>query len=83
MFIVLGVVFLTYWIAQIVFVQRHLRWTYTLEKSDTRDAERSVSVIHPIKDLDFELDDNLDSWLHQNYRGFIEHIFSFQDPDDG
>jgi ceramide glucosyltransferase len=80
--IVLGVIVGAFWVAQIVFVHRHARWTYSPQQSEERDAKRSVSVIHPIKDLDFELDQNLDSWLHQDYPGPIEHIFSFQDPDD-
>ncbi|MEJ2068952.1 MAG: glycosyltransferase [Syntrophobacterales bacterium] len=79
---ILGVIFCLYWVAQLVFVRQHLRWTYTPQPSDARDIARSVSVIHPIKDLDFELQKNLDSWLSQDYGGPIEHIFSFQDADD-
>jgi len=41
-----------------------------------------VSVIHPIKDLDFEFEKNLESWFNQDYKGKVQHIFSFQDPDD-
>lgn len=78
----LGGLFCTYWVAQLIFVYLHLRWTNTLLKSDERDADAPVTVIHPIKDLDFELDRNLDSWLQQDYTAPIQHIFSFQDPDD-
>jgi len=80
--LVLGGIFCIYWVAQIVFAHRHVRWTYTPQPAEEKDAGRSVSVIHPIKDLDFELDRNLDSWLSQDYRGPIEHIFSFQDAAD-
>ena len=78
----LGGIFCTYWVAQLVFVYLHLRWTNTLLESSAEDADLPVTVIHPIKDLDFELDRNLDSWLQQDYAGRVQHIFSFQDPDD-
>jgi ceramide glucosyltransferase len=77
-----GAVFGIYWIAQIVFVYLHLRWTNALVTSDASDAAVPVTVIHPIKDRDHELELNLDSWLRQDYRGAVQHIFSFQDPDD-
>jgi ceramide glucosyltransferase len=80
--IALGAVFGIYWIAQIVFVYLHLRWTNALVPSDMSDAGVPVTVIHPIKDRDHELELNLDSWLRQDYRGAVQHIFSFQDPDD-
>jgi len=80
--LVLGAVFGIYWIAQVVFVHLHLRWTNTLVRSDESDAATPVTVIHPIKDRDHELEQNLDSWLGQDYRGAVQHIFSFQDPDD-
>lgn len=51
-------------------------------KSDGRDEDQGVSIIHPIKDLDFEFEKNLETWLNQDYRGIIQHIFSFQQPDD-
>jgi len=50
--------------------------------SDEEDEKVGVSVIHPIKDLDFELEKNIESWFAQDYRGPVEHIFSFQTPDD-
>src|SRR5512137_1436792 len=78
----LGVVFGAYWVAQIVFVALHLRWTNALIRSDDSDRATPVTVIHPIKDRDHELERNLDSWLRQDYRGAVQHIFSFQDPDD-
>jgi ceramide glucosyltransferase len=77
-----GAVFGIYWIAQIVFVYLHLRWTNALVTTDASDASVPVTVIHPIKDRDHELELNLDSWLRQDYRGAVQHIFSFQDPDD-
>jgi ceramide glucosyltransferase len=81
--LVLGGIFVLYWTAQLVFAHHHVRWTYTPTPAEARDAfSRSVSVIHPIKDLDFELEQNLDSWLSQDYGGLVEHIFSFQDAAD-
>lgn len=80
--IALGVLFCVFWIAQLVFVSLHLKWTNSLLNSGNKDEAVGVSVIHPIKDLDFELEKNIYSWLDQNYKGPVEHIFSFQDPDD-
>jgi len=51
-------------------------------KSNRDDEKYPVSVIHPIKDLDFELEKNLESWMNQYYKGPVQHIFSFQDPED-
>ena len=77
-----GILFCTFWIAQLVFVKLHLGWTNKLLKSDDRDDGVPVTVIHPIKDLDFEFEKNLESWFNQDYRGALQHIFSFQDPED-
>ncbi|HHV99432.1 MAG TPA: glycosyltransferase [Clostridiaceae bacterium] len=79
---VVGILFCSFWIAQLIFVRTHLKWTNTIIESDERDAEVPVSVIHPIKDLDFEFEKNLESWMHQNYKGKVQHIFSFQEADD-
>jgi len=78
----IGVVFCAFWILQIVFVKLHLNWTNKIIESDERDEAVPVSIIHPIKDLDFEFEKNLESWMNQNYKGKVQHIFSFQDPDD-
>mgnify|MGYP001351550127 FL=1 len=78
----IGALFCTFWIAQIVFVKLHLNWTNRLIESNECDEAVPVSVIHPIKDLDFEIEKNLESWMNQNYRGKVQHIFSFQEPDD-
>ncbi len=51
-------------------------------KSSRSDVEYPVSVIHPIKDLDFEFEKNLKSWMDQYYKGEVQHIFSFQDAQD-
>jgi hypothetical protein len=51
-------------------------------KSTVLDAESHVSVIHPIKDMDFELEKNLASWKNQEFTGKVQHIFSFQNPED-
>jgi len=80
--IILGILFCSFWIAQLVFVYLHLHWTDTIIESDERDEKVPVTVIHPVKDLDFEFEKNLESWRNQNYRGKVQHIFSFQDPDD-
>ncbi len=78
----LGAVFGAYWVAQLIFVSRHLAWTNAVVPSDDSDAAMAVTVIHPIKDRDHELELNLDSWMRQDFRGAVQHIFSFQDPDD-
>jgi len=80
--IAIGTLFCSFWAAQLVFVKCHLNWTNRILKSEECDEEVGVSVIHPIKDLDFEFEKNLESWMNQNYRGPVQHIFSFQDPDD-
>ncbi|MDP4093284.1 MAG: glycosyltransferase [Bacillota bacterium] len=80
--IALGLIFCSFWVAQLIFVTAHSRWTYRITESDKRDMSTGVSIIHPIKDLDFELEKNLESWMNQNYKGPVEHIFSFQEADD-
>jgi ceramide glucosyltransferase len=80
--ITVGIIFVSFWVAQIVFVRRHLKWTESLIETQDMDKEVGVSIIHPIKDLDFEFEKNLESWMHQNYSGPVQHIFSFQDPND-
>ena len=77
-----GILFCSFWAAQLIFVKLHLGWTERILESDDRDKDVPVSIIHPVKDLDFEFDKNLESWFNQNYKGKIQHIFSFQDPDD-
>ncbi|MGI6777670.1 MAG: glycosyltransferase [Acetivibrionales bacterium] len=79
---IMGLLFISFWIAQLVFIRLHLKWSHTIISSDESDEGTGVSIIHPIKDLDFELHKNLETWFNQNYRGKIEHIFSFQDPMD-
>jgi ceramide glucosyltransferase len=78
----LGAVFGTYWVAQIVFVWLHVRWTRRLLSPDAQHPEPPITFIHPIKDLDPDLDDNLASCMTQDYLGEVQHIFSFQTPDD-
>lgn len=77
-----GIFFCTFWIAQLVFVWIHLGWSNKILKSDDRDADVPVTIIHPVKGLDFEFEKNLETWFNQDYRGKVEHIFSFQEPDD-
>ena len=80
--VAVGILFCSFWIAQLVFVKLHLDWTNRMQKSTEDDENVGVSIIHPIKDLDFELEKNLESWFKQDYSGPVEHIFSFQEPDD-
>lgn len=80
--IAVGIVFCMFWCAQLIFFKLHLNWTNRIIESDEEDSKVGVSVIHPIKDLDFELDKNLEAWFGQDYRGPVQHIFSFQTPDD-
>ncbi len=77
-----GILFGLFWCAQLIFFMLHLKWTNHMIQSGEEDKEVGVSIIHPIKDLDFELDKNLESWFIQNYEGPVQHIFSFQLPDD-
>lgn len=77
-----GAFFILFWCAQLVFFRLHMNWTNRIIPSDEQDENVGVSIIHPIKDLDFELEKNLESWFRQNYTGPVQHIFSFQDPND-
>ena len=80
--VAVGILFCSFWAAQLIFVKLHLNWTDRLQKSSEEDEAVGVTIIHPIKDLDFELGKNLESWFNQDYKGPVEHIFSFQDPED-
>lgn len=80
--IAVGIVFCMFWCAQLIFFKLHLNWTNRIIESTEEDSNVGVSIIHPIKDLDFELDKNLEAWFGQNYKGPVQHIFSFQTPDD-
>ncbi len=78
----LGGCFCTYWVAQVVFVYLHVRWTRHPLPADQGREEPPITLIHPIKDLDHELAENLASWAAQDYRGAVQHVFSFQTADD-
>jgi ceramide glucosyltransferase len=78
----LGACFCTYWVAQVVFVWQHVQWTRRLLPPDARHPEPPISFIHPIKDLDPDLEENLAGCMTQDYQGAVQHIFSFQTPDD-
>ena len=80
--VAVGILFCSFWAAQLIFVKLHLNWTNSLQKSSLEDENVGVTIIHPIKDLDFELVKNLESWFNQDYSGPVEHIFSFQEPED-
>lgn len=80
--VAVGILFCSFWIAQLVFVRLHLNWTNRILESGTEDEGVGVSIIHPIKDLDYQLEENLETWFNQNYKGPLEHIFSFQEPED-
>lgn len=77
-----GAFFALFWCAQLIFFRLHMNWTNLIIPSDDEDELVGVSIIHPIKDLDFELEKNIESWFRQNYTGPIQHIFSFQTPND-
>lgn len=77
-----GAFFVLFWCAQLIFFRLHMNWTNLIIPSDDEDELVGVSIIHPIKDLDFELEKNIESWFRQNYTGPIQHIFSFQTPND-
>lgn len=74
--------FFSFWTAQILFVLIHRKKTGIFLKSTIRDAETHVSIIHPMKDVDYELEENLCSWMNQDYTGKVQHVYSFQDPED-
>jgi ceramide glucosyltransferase len=74
--------FCSFWTAQILFVHFHQKKTGVFIKSTVLDAKSHVSIIHPIKDVDFELEKNLASWMNQDFTGKVQHIFSFQNPED-
>lgn len=80
--VAVGILFSLFWCSQIIFFKIHLNWTNRIAESGEEDEKVGVTVIHPIKDLDFELDNNLNSWFAQNYKGPVQHVFSFQTPDD-
>lgn len=81
-YVAVGILFCSFWVAQLIFVRMHLWWSMWPIKSGRDDEKYPVTVIHPIKDLDFEFEKNLESWMKQYYKGPVQHIFSFQDPDD-
>lgn len=78
----IGGIFSLLLLFEILFVIRHKKWSFKIMQPEDTMPYPGVSVIHPIKDADFELDLNKESWLCQNYTGSVEHIFSFQDPED-
>lgn len=80
--IAVAIVFCLFYCSQLIFFKLHLNWTNRIIQSGGEDENTGVSIIHPIKDLDFELDKNIETWFSQNYRGPVQHIFSFQTPDD-
>jgi len=80
--IALGACFCTYWVAQVVFVWLHFRWTRRRLPPDPARPEPPVTFIHPIKDLDPDLEENLASCMGQEYQGPVQHIFSFQTEND-
>lgn len=80
--VAVAIVFCLFYCSQLIFFKLHLNWTNRIIQSGEEDENTGVSIIHPIKDLDFELDKNIETWFSQNYRGPVQHIFSFQTPDD-
>jgi ceramide glucosyltransferase len=80
--VAVGILFSLFWCAQLIFFRIHMNWTNRLIESGAEDEKTGVSIIHPIKDLDFELEKNLHTWFAQNYKGPVQHIFSFQEAND-
>lgn len=76
---VLGIIFFIFWLAELIFVHRGIRRSRLPEEQLHREG---VTVIKPIKELDYQLDVNLRSWIDQEYAGPAQYIFSFQDPAD-
>lgn len=52
------------------------------EEASTGPPMPGVTVIKPLFGLEENLAANLRSWLHQQYPGPVQFIFSLQDPDD-
>ncbi|MGE5361245.1 MAG: glycosyltransferase [Bacteroidales bacterium] len=80
--VAIGACFCAYWVAQVIFVYLHLQWTRRPLRADDRQEEPPVTLVHPVKDLDHELLENLASWAGQDYRGAVQHVFSLQDAAD-
>ena len=51
-----GAFFILFWCAQLIFFRLHMNWTNCIIPSDEQDEDVGVSIIHPIKDRDFELE---------------------------
>jgi len=81
-FLVLAILMPCFWLAQFLFVRSHLRWSARPAAPLPGEADISLSWIHPIKDLDYKLRRSLSSWFRQDFGGTVQHLFSFQDPDD-
>ena len=81
-FILIGVMFFLLWTSQLLFVKLHLLWSNKLLSTSKEDIDCPVTIIHPVKDLDYEYEKNVESWINQEYSGDIQHIFSFQDGKD-
>ncbi|MFO7637666.1 MAG: glycosyltransferase [Clostridia bacterium] len=79
---IIGGLFVVFWAAQLVFFRIHQSWSRRTVVSDSLDELVSVSFIHPIRGLDFKMEENLRHSLEQDYRGKVEHIFSLQEEDD-
>src|SRR5690606_6221117 len=69
-------------VAQVLLVRRALARLAPKDDSPTGPPLPGVTVIKPIYGLEEDLAENLRSWLHQQYPGPVQFIFSLQDPDD-
>ncbi|MGI6112491.1 MAG: glycosyltransferase [Mahellales bacterium] len=77
----IGLFFTLFWVSEIVYVFRGIKDTRTSRHAC--DCKEGITVIKPIKDGDFQLRENLESWLTQDYKGPLQYILSFQDKNDG
>ena len=71
-----------FWIFQFAYVLQHRLWSERPVPRVPDEEGLALSWIHPIKDLDYKLRRSISSWFRQDFDGTVEHIFSFQDPDD-
>lgn len=80
--IAIALIFVSIWLAQLICFKLHLNWANTSLEPKNQDNPPGVTFIHPMKGIDYELDVNVESWVSQDYKGKIQHIFSFQEEAD-
>lgn len=73
---------LGFWAWQFGWVLRHRLWSERPVGRLPDEETIALTWVHPIKDLDYKLRRSISSWVRQDFDGTIEHVFSFQDPND-